>query len=45
MWKVSVDYDEIVRYKQRNIKHDLEGDSENSQIFYPNKVQNSVFHG
>ena len=41
MWKVSVDYDEILRYKQQ--KRTKEGDSETSQVFTPRRLENTVY--
>lgn len=41
MWKVSIDYDEILRYKQR--KHrDLE-DSDASEVNTPRRLENTVY--
>ena len=34
MWKVSVDYDEINRYKSKERRLDLESDSQASDIYY-----------
>ena len=41
MWKVSVDYDEILRYKQQ--KRVKESDSETSQVFTPRRMENTVY--
>ena len=37
MWKVSVDYDEIVRYKARSNPLDFDLESENSEMFTPSQ--------
>lgn len=44
MWKVSVDYDEVVRYKSRNNALDFEGDSRGSEAWAnANRLENTVY--
>jgi hypothetical protein len=45
MWKVSVDYDEVIRYKARNNKLiDFEGDSEDTEGWANDKrLENTVY--
>lgn len=43
MWKVSVDYDEIIRYKQKNQLR-FESDSEASDVFSnTRRLENTVY--
>jgi hypothetical protein len=45
MWKVSVDFNEIIRYKEWNKKQrDLEADSESSEVFSNSRrFENTVY--
>ncbi|CAI2365549.1 unnamed protein product [Moneuplotes crassus] len=45
MWKVSVDYDEVMRYKNRNKALDFEGESENfSRDSDSRRLENTVYN-
>ena len=45
MWKVSVDYDEVIRYKSRKQTYDLENDSDTSDAFANTKrLENTVYN-
>lgn len=44
MWKVSVDYDEILRFKMKSKQYEIEGDSENSDVFTnTRRFENTVY--
>lgn len=45
MWKVSVDYDEVMRYKNRNKALDFEGESEDfSRDSDSRRLENTVYN-